>query len=393
MSGIRQAQRWTDSPRSVGPDPYLLVPAAGLLAIGVIMVASTSIAIAEQFSVSSWHFVTRHVIFIALGLGLAGCFRYISSRHVESLAGYGLVAAVVIMLLPFIPGLGHEVNGATRWINVGFFRFQVVEAVKLLLIVFVAAYLARRPELHRASFLDALKPLLAAGLIAVLLLMQPDMSSAVVIAAIVGGMIWLAGAALRHVFLLGACGLPLVTWAALEPYRFRRFTSFWDPWADPFNAGFQLTQALIAIGRGQISGVGLGASVQKLFYLPEAHTDFIFAILAEEFGLIGIVVVLVLFGVLIGRMLQIGLIAQRLDKPFQGFVCWGVALGLGIQALISIAVNLGMAPTTGLTLPLISSGGSSLLMTILAIGLVMRIQWELQCETLVRPRRRERWSV
>lgn len=393
MNAIRQAQRWRDAPRSVGLDPYLLIPAICLLVIGVIMVASTSVAIAEQFSVSYWHFVIRHSIFIVLGLMLAASLRFIGSRHIEAVAGFGLLASIAVLLLPFIPGLGHEVNGATRWINFGAFRFQVVEAVKLLMIVFVAGYLARRPELHRSSFVDALKPLMAAGLIGVILLRQPDMGSAVVIAAIVGGMVWLAGAAWRHVFVLGACALPLFGWAALEPYRFARVMTFADPWADPFNAGFQLTQALIAIGRGQITGVGLGASVQKLFYLPEAHTDFIFAILAEEFGLIGIAVVLLLFGVLIGRMLQIGLVAQRLEKPFQAFICWGVALWLGIQSLVSIGVNLGVLPTKGLTLPLISSGGSSLLMTILAIGLVVRIQWELQCETLSRPRRRERWTV
>ena len=393
MSAIRQARRWKDVPRNVGLDAYLLVPALGLMAIGVVMVASTSIAIAEQFSVSSWHFVTRHLVFILLGLALAGSLRVLGSQHLERVAGYCLLASIAILLLPFIPGLGHEVNGSTRWINLGIVRFQVVEAVKLLMIVFVAGYLARRPELHRARFIDALKPLIAAGVIGVILLKQPDMGSAVVIAAIVGGMVWLAGAAWRHLFVLGACSLPLFGFAALEPYRFQRVMTFVDPWSDPFNAGFQLTQALIAVGRGQITGVGLGASVQKLFYLPEAHTDFIFAVLAEEFGLIGIGVVLVLFGVLIGRMLQIGVIAQRMEKPFQAFICWGVALWLGIQSLVSIGVNLGVLPTKGLTLPLISSGGSSLLMTILAIGLVVRIQWELQQENLSRPRRRERWAV
>ena len=393
MNAIRQAQRWKDAPRTVGLDPYLLIPAISLLAVGVIMVASTSIAIAEGFSVSAWHFVSRHLIFIGLGVALAMSLRFISSRHVETLSGYCLLASIGILLLPFVPGLGHEVNGSTRWINLGFVRFQVVEAVKLLMIIFVAGYLARRPELHRARFIDALKPLLAAGVLGVILLKQPDMGSAVVIAAIVGGMVWLAGAAWRHLFVLGACSLPLFGFAALEPYRFQRVMTFVDPWADPFNAGFQLTQALIAVGRGQITGVGLGASVQKLFYLPEAHTDFIFAVLAEEFGLIGIAVVLLLFGALIGRMLQIGITAQRMDKPFQAFICWGVALWLGIQSLVSIGVNLGVLPTKGLTLPLISSGGSSLLMTILAIALVVRIQWELQCETLSRPRRRSRWSA
>ncbi|MEE4297185.1 MAG: putative lipid II flippase FtsW [Wenzhouxiangella sp.] len=393
MSNRRQAHRWKDAPRKAGLDPVLLVCASVLLAIGIVMVASTSIAIAEGYSVSIWHFVTRHVIYIVLGLTLAISLRWIGTRQIEVLAPYCLVAAVVVLLLPFIPGLGIERNGSTRWINLGVAGFQVVEAAKLLMILFVAFYLARRPELNRRGFLETLKPLLAAGLLGVILLKQPDMGSAVVIVAIVGGMVWLAGAAWRHLFVLGLTSVPLITVAALEPYRLRRVMSFVDPWADPFNAGFQLTQALIAVGRGQITGVGLGASVQKLYYLPEAHTDFIFAVLAEEFGLVGIALVLTLFGLLIGRILQVGLRAQAMDRTFQAFLCWGVALWIGLQALVSMGVNLGLLPTKGLTLPLISSGGSSLIMTILAIALVVRVQWELQREQLTRPRRGGHWKV
>ena len=393
MSARRQAHRWKDAPRQVGPDPVVLVATISLLSIGVVMVASTSIAIAESYAVSTWHFVTRHLMYVGLGVLLAFGLRFIGSRQMAPLAPFALVAAIVVLLLPFVPGLGHEVNGSSRWINLGIARFQVVEAAKLLIILFVAAYLARRPELDRRGFADTLKPLLAAGILAVILLKQPDMGSAMVIVAIVGGMVWLAGAAWRHLFVLGLTSVPLITFAALEPYRLQRVMTFVDPWADPFNAGFQLTQALIAVGRGQVTGVGLGASVQKLYYLPEAHTDFIFAVLAEEFGLIGIMLVLLLFAVLVGRILQIGLQAQAMEKPFQAFICWGVALWIGIQALVSVGVNLGMLPTKGLTLPLISAGGSSLIMTILAIGLVIRIKWELQNEQLARPRRRERFSV
>ncbi len=392
MGARKQAQRWKDASRQVGLDPILLVPAIGLLAVGVVMVASSSVAVAETYAVGPWHFVIRHLMYIALGLVLALSLRVLGTRQIGAMAPYGLAAAIILLLLPFIPGLGHEVNGSTRWINLGIVRFQVVEAAKLVIILYVACYLARRPELDRRGFADTLKPLLAAGLLGVILLKQPDMGSAVVILAIVGGMVWLAGAAWRHLFVLGLTSVPLITVAALEPYRLQRVMTFVDPWADPFNAGFQLTQALIAVGRGQISGVGLGASVQKLFYLPEAHTDFIFAVLAEEFGLIGIVAVLVLFGVLIGRMLQIGLRAQAMEKPFQAFICWGVALWIGLQALVSIGVNLGLLPTKGLTLPLISAGGSSLIMTILAIALVVRIQWELAQAQLARPRRRERFA-
>ena len=388
-----QAYRWSDAPRSGGLDSTLIIATMSLLAIGIVMVASTSMAVAESYLVSGWHYIIRHLIYIAIGLAAALSLRLVSVRYLELMSRICLPLALIVLLLPFVPVLGHEVNGSTRWINLGIVRFQVVEAVKLLVILFVAGYLARRPELNRARFFDTLKPLLAVGLLGAVLMIQPDMGSAVVLIAIVGGMVWLAGAAWKHMFVLGACSLPLFGFAALEPYRLQRVMTFVDPWADPFNAGFQLTQALIAVGRGQITGVGLGASVQKLYYLPEAHTDFIFAVLAEEFGLIGIVLVLFLFGLLIGRMFQIGLKAQRMDKPFPAFVAWGVGLWIGIQALVSIGVNLGMLPTKGLTLPLISSGGSSLIMTLVAIGVVLRIDWELRREILERPRRRREWAT
>jgi len=389
----RQASRWGDVPRTVALDPVIVVTATLLLSIGVIMVASTSMAVAENFSVSQWHFVQRHFMFIGTALLAAVSLRFIGTVQMDKLARACLPLSIVILLLPFVPVLGHEVNGSTRWVDLGVFRFQAVEAVKLLLIVHVAGYLARRPELNRARFIDTIKPLVAVGLMAVILLMQPDMGSAVVLVAIAGGMIWLAGAAWKHLFVLGAAGLPLFGFAAMEPYRLRRIMTFVDPWADPLNGGFQLIQALIAVGRGQISGVGLGASVQKLYYLPEAHTDFIFAVLAEELGLIGIVLVLGLFVVLIGQMFRIGLKALTMERAFSAYLVWGIALWLGLQALVSVGVNLGVLPTKGLTLPLVSSGGSSLIMTILAIAVVLRVDWELKRIELERPRRRSGWSV
>jgi len=389
----RQASRWGDVPRTVALDPVIVVSATLLLSIGVIMVASTSMAVAENFSVSQWYFVQRHFMFIGVALMAAVSLRFIGTPQMDKLARACLPLAIVILLLPFVPGLGHEVNGSTRWVDLGFFRFQAVEAVKLLLIIHVAGYLSRRPELNRGRFVDTIKPLLAVGVMAVILLMQPDMGSAVVLVAIAGGMIWLAGAAWKHLFVLGAAGLPLFGFAAMEPYRLRRIMSFVDPWADPLNGGFQLIQALIAVGRGQVSGVGLGASVQKLYYLPEAHTDFIFAVLAEELGLIGIVLVLGLFMALIGQMFRIGLKALTMERAFSAYLVWGIALWLGLQALVSVGVNLGVLPTKGLTLPLVSSGGSSLIMTILAIAVVLRVDWELKRVELERPRRRSGWSV
>ena len=389
----KQARRWGEAAPAAELDQALVLSTVGLLAIGVVMVASTSMAVAESYAVSGWHFIVRHLVFIGVGIGLAAAFRLIDSRHLQAMAPLCFPVAVLVLLLPFVPGLGHEVNGSLRWINLGISRFQVVEAVKLLLVVFVAGYLARRPQLASGRFMETLKPLLVVGLLAGILLKQPDMGSAVVLVAIVGGMIWLAGAAWKHLFVLGLASLPLLTFAALEPYRLQRVMTFVDPWADPFNSGFQLTQALIAVGRGQITGVGMGASVQKLYYLPEAHTDFIFAVLAEEFGLVGIVLVMALFAVLIGRILAIGLKARVMERPFAAFACWGIGLWIGIQALVSIAVNLGMLPTKGLTLPLISAGGSSLIMTLAAIGVVLRVHWELTVQARQTPRKRRSYQV
>jgi cell division protein FtsW len=280
----------------------------------------------------------------------------------------------------FVPGLGHTVNSSSRWIKLGILNFQVVEAAKLMVVIYMAGYLVRKSEMIQRRFFDTLKPLLLAGILSLILLLQPDMGSAAIIMAVVGGMIWLAGAAWRHIMVLSLVTLPAFTWAAMEPYRLRRIISFTDPWADPFNSGFQLTQALIAVGRGEVFGVGLGASIQKLFYLPEAHTDFIFAVLAEEFGLVGVVLVLGLFLLLVTRIMSTGMMAHRCERPFAGNLAFGVGLWIGLQALVSIGVNLGVLPTKGLTLPLISSGGSSLLVTCLALAMVLRIRFEMDRE-------------
>ncbi len=393
MSQRRQAHRFSDSPRSVGLDPWIVLISVALLAIGLVMVTSTSIVVAEGYDKWRWHYVMRHLVFIGAGLGAAGIFRWLEIRQLEKLGMVALVLGLIAMVLPFIPGLGHTVNGSTRWVKLGIANFQVVEAVKVLLIIFVASFLAKQPRLDQAPTIYTFAPLIVVAVFAGILLQQPDLGSIIVIGAVTVGMVWLAGAALKHIGILALLAAPAVTFATLEPYRLRRIASFIDPWADPFNAGFQLTQALIAIGRGEIAGVGLGGSIQKLFYLPEAHTDFIFAVYAEEFGLIGIVVVLTLFGLLVARMLHIGLKAHQMNKPFSALCAWGVGLWLGLQAVVSMGVNLGVLPTKGLTLPLISSGGSSILMTLFAIGLVLRIQWELQREQLEQPRRRQRFAV
>ncbi len=360
-------------------DLWLLVPTVLLISLGVVMVGSASIAVAESQGVSAAHYLARHVIYLLLGLTLASAFTVIPIAFLERICRPMMALAILSLLLVFIPGLGHEVNGSNRWIRLGILNFQVVEAVKLMVIVYMAGYLVRKADLIRNRFFDTLKPLLLAGVLTIILLAQPDMGSAAVITALVGGMIWLAGAAWRHIAVLGLIALPAFGFAAMEPYRLRRIISFMDPWADPYNSGFQLTQALIAVGRGEIGGVGLGASIQKLFYLPEAHTDFIFAVLAEELGLLGVLLVLGLFMLLVTRIMSIGLMAHRYGRPFAGNLAYGIGLWIALQALVSVGVNLGVLPTKGLTLPLISSGGSSVLMTLLALAVVLRIRYELVC--------------
>jgi cell division protein FtsW len=384
-----QAYQAGSMPVPVRLDTWVLLPALLLLSIGIIMVGSASIAVAEGQGASPYHYLLRHLIFIAVGVTLALSLKIIPIAFLERVSRPMLALSVLLLLLVLIPGVGHTVNGSTRWIRLGFVNFQVVEAVKLMVIIYLAGYLARKAQSVQSRFFDTLKPLIFAGLLSAILLIQPDMGSAAVITAIVAGMVWLAGAAWRHIFVLGMLTLPAFAFAAMEPYRLRRIVSFMDPWADPYASGFQLTQALIAVGRGELFGVGIGASIQKLFYLPEAHTDFIFAVLAEEFGLLGVIAVLVLFLLLVTRIMIIGIMAHRSNKPFAGFIAYGIGLWLGLQAVVSVGVNLGVLPTKGLTLPLISSGGSSMLMTLMAIGIVLRIKYEMDRDNVVYCRKKK----
>lgn len=377
VSNQYQASRHSRLQRTVKVDAWLLVPALLLVAFGLVMVGSSSIAVAESHGVATYYYLLRHLVYIVLGLVLAAIFRSIPIDFLARISRPLMLLSVLALLLVFIPGIGHRVNGSARWISLGFVNFQVVEAVKVMVIIYMAGYLVRKADMVKIRFFDTLKPLVLAAMLTGILLIQPDMGSAAVITAIVGGMVWLAGAAWRHIFVLGMAAIPVFGFAAMEPYRLRRIVSFMNPWADPYDSGFQLTQALIAVGRGEVFGVGLGASIQKLFYLPEAHTDFIFAVLAEEFGLLGVIFILTLFMLLVSRIMIIGLMAHRMERPFAGNIAFGIGLWIGLQALVSMGVNLGVLPTKGLTLPLISSGGSSVLMTFVALGIVFRIRYEL----------------
>ena len=359
-------------------DAGIVLSAIALASLGTIMVASSSIAVADNQQIGPFYYLFRHLVFLALGAAMAIAAARIELEWIERYTGVLLVLAFVLLVLVFVPGIGTRINGARRWINLGISGFQSVEAVKLIFIAFLARYLVRHRDSLQTSMFGVFKPLGIGVVLVVLLLAQPDFGSAMLLMAVSLGMVWLGGARLRNLALLGAVVAPAIAWAAIfEEYRFKRLKSFLNPWADPFNDGFQLTQALIAIGRGEWFGVGLGASVQKLFYLPEAHTDFILAVIAEELGFAGILLVLALFAWLVGRGFSVGLRAVERGLRFAGYSAFGISLMLALQALVSIGVNLGVLPTKGLTLPLISSGGSSVLMTCLAIGVLARVSYEL----------------
>lgn len=360
-------------------DPWLLGAAIALACVGVVMVASSSIAIGEGLDVGPFYFLTRHLVFLGVGCALALWMMRTELKTIESHNQLLLLGCFVLLLAVFVPGVGRTVNGARRWLNLGVSNFQAVEAVKLLYIVWLASYLVRFRDEVNATWKAMLKPLGVAVALVALLILQPDFGSLSLILAITAGMLVLGGVNMPRMFGPVLVGLPVLAAIAIaEPYRVRRFTSFLDPWADPFDSGYQLTNALMAVGRGEWFGVGLGASVQKLSYLPEAHTDFILAVIAEELGLAGVALVIGLYALLAGRAFWVGLKCVEMRRHFAGYCAFGVALWMSLQSFVSIGVNLGLLPTKGLTLPLISSGGSSVLMTCAALGLLLRVSYELE---------------
>ncbi|MBJ7576042.1 putative lipid II flippase FtsW [Luteimonas sp. MC1828] len=359
-------------------DPWLLAAVVGLAALGVVMVASSSIAIGEDLDVGPFYFLTRHLVFLALGAGLAFWAMRTELKTIERFDRLLLVGCFLMLVLVFVPGLGSSVNGAQRWLNLGVSKFQAVEAVKLMYIVWLASYLVRFRDEVNATWGAMLKPLGVAVALMALLALQPDFGSLALVLAITAGMLVLGGVHLPRMAAPVLALLPVLALVAIaEPYRMRRLTSFMDPFADPFNSGYQLANALMAVGRGELTGVGLGASIQKLSYLPEAHTDFILAVIAEELGFIGVCAVIGLYALLVGRAFWIGLKCVEMRRHFAGYCAFGIALWISLQSLVSIGVNLGLLPTKGLTLPLVSSGGSSVLMTCAAMGVLLRVSYEL----------------
>ncbi|TQV64823.1 MAG: putative lipid II flippase FtsW [Halothiobacillaceae bacterium] len=358
-------------------DGLLLVAALGLLSLGLVMVSSASVALSDKMG-DPFHYAIRQALFAAIGMALAVYVLWrVDLAFLEKHRYLWLLLAFAVLLAVLLPGLGHTVNGSRRWIGFGPINIQASELARLLLIFYLSAYLVAKRDLVTRSWKGFFMPILAMGVAAMLLMLEPDLGATVVLMTTGMVMIFLAGGQMRWVFALIMAGAVLLYLAVVfEPYRMRRISGFTDPWADPLDAGFQLSMALIAIGRGGWTGVGLGDSVQKLFYLPEAHTDFIFSVLAEELGLPGMIGLILLYGLFLGRGFAIGRMAERAGLLFGAFMAYGISTWIGLQAFISMGVNMGLLPTKGLTLPFISYGGSSLVMMCVATALLMRVYHE-----------------
>jgi cell division protein FtsW len=358
------------------PLPLLIISSAALLVMGIVMISSASMDIAAETMGNSYHYVIRQLIFAGVGCVFALVAVNVPISWWER-SGWLLLGVGLLSLVLVLTPLGHTVNGSTRWIPFGLFNVQVSEIAKLCLIAYLAGYVVRRRDALLNTWSGFLKPIGVLGLASVLLVIEPDFGATVVLVAAAAGMIFLSGVRLsRFVPLIGVLVVLGAVLILTQPYRLKRVVSYLDPWKDQFDTGYQLTQSLIAFGRGDWAGTGLGNSVQKLFYLPEAHTDFIFAIIAEEFGLLGSLIVLALFTVLVVSGFVIARRAEKARMPFAACFSYGITLLIGLQASINMSVSTGLLPTKGLTLPLVSYGGSSLMITAVCIGVLARVDME-----------------
>ncbi|HDZ9265799.1 TPA: cell division protein FtsW [Vibrio cholerae] len=365
----------TSSPEALF-DRQLVWIAFGLMLIGLVMVTSASFPISSRLTDQPFHFMFRHAIFMLLAFLTSSMVLQVPldrwMKYSSLLLGISFFLLIVVLVV------GKSVNGASRWIPLGLFNLQPAEVAKLSLFIFMSGYLVRKHDEVRQTFFGGfLKPIMVFGTLAVLLLGQPDLGTVIVMLVTLFGMLFIAGAKLSQFLALMVAGvLAVVALIVAEPYRVRRVTSFLDPWEDPFGSGYQLTQSLMAFGRGEWFGQGLGNSIQKLEYLPEAHTDFVFAVLAEELGFIGVVLVLVLIFSLVLKAIFIGKKAFQHDQQFGGYLAFGIGIWFAFQTLVNVGAAAGMVPTKGLTLPLISYGGSSLIIMSVAVSILLRIDHE-----------------
>ncbi len=358
-------------------DPWVLLLAVSIIFLGLTMVGSASISIAERNNGDPFYYLYRQLTATGLGLFIGSLVLMTPIKLWQKMGPLILFISILLLIVVLIPGIGKEINGSSRWIALGVFNLQVSELVKLAMIIYLAGYLVRHNEKVRKTLKGFIMPMVVLAAVAVLLLMEPDLGAVVVISTTALGMLFLGGVRLWQFMVLILISVTSVYFLIiLEPYRRARLEAFMDPWADPFDTGFQLTQSLIAFGRGELTGVGLGNSIQKLFYLPEGHTDFLFAVLAEELGGIGAIAVILLFAILVSRIFILAKNADKLKHTFSAYMMFGLAIWIGFQAFINMAVNMGALPTKGLTLPLMSYGGSSMMTMCIVIALILRAEHE-----------------
>ena len=364
---------------TTAPDLPLVLLGGALMIVGLVAISSASIEYSDLHYRNTWFHTTRHLIYMAAALLVAATVYRVRLSFWEESGWVWLFIALALLILVLVPGIGKEVNGSQRWLPLGPFTLQPSEFAKLAMVIYLAGYMVRREHEVRNQWQGFLKPMAVLFAATLLLMVEPDFGATVIVAGSALGMLFLAGVRLAHflVVVAGALAAMLVL-VVSEPYRVKRLTAYTDPWADPYDTGFQLTQSLIAFGRGEWFGVGLGNSVQKLFYLPEAHTDFVFSIWAEETGFVGALAVILLFVALIGRVLWTGRAAQVAGQAFGAYLCYGIALVVSGQAFVNMGVSSGLLPTKGLTLPFVSYGGTSLIVCCAMLALVLRVERELR---------------
>lgn len=366
---------------SLSLDPWLLSTAIFIMVLGLLMVTSASMVISERHFNYPFHFLFHQLAYLVLGIML-GFFAFQLPLEKWRIYGtYLFIICIFLLVLVLVPGLGHRVNGSMRWIGFGPFTIQVSELAKFSTVLYLAGYLVRRDDEIQTKVFGFIKPIILLGLISVLLLLEPDFGATTVILTTSLAMMFFARVRLWQFFILFSVVASMLAFLAISsPYRLQRITTFLHPWQNAYDSGYQLTQSLIAFGRGGVFGVGLGNSIQKLFYLPEAQTDFLFAVLAEELGFMGECLVIALFIALVARAFAICKRAFLQDKIYEAYVAFGFALWLAIQAMINIGVNSGMLPTKGLTLPFMSYGGNSLLMNCLVLAILLRISHDCRSQ-------------
>ena len=369
-------------------EPILVVVFFSLLLIGYVMVGSASM----HKSADAFNYIKKQSVNIFIGLSVAYIVTKVPIKTWEKYSQVLFLFGLVLLIIVIVPGVGVKVNGSTRWLSLGGFRFQVSEIVKYFSVIYMAGYVTRHQKAIRDSTFSLFKPIVLFGIASVLLLLEPDFGSSVVIITIAMGIMYLAGARLiQFITLMGVLVFLASVLVYIAPYRMKRVTSFLDPWADAKDTGYQLVHALISFGRGEWAGVGLGSGIEKLFYLPEGHTDFLFSVIAEELGLVGVLTVISLFAVFVWRTFLIAEAAEQLGEKFSAYIAYGLGIWFGFQSLVNMGVNMGILPTKGLTLPLMSYGGGSMLIMCCAVALLFRVHSEIEEIKANMPKERSKW--